>query len=131
FGDLSSPAGVARWDGSQWNLVGGGLAQYQTRGVVTDLVAHGDVVDASGCFTTAGGLMDDPGSVQSPSLARWDGAAWTSLDSGTKAVVTPWFQPMVCGDEGPSAIWDVSHQRLLREGDALYAGGMFAGVDGV
>jgi hypothetical protein len=37
----------------------------------------------------------------------------------------------VCGDEGPTAIWDVTHQRLAVHEQRLYAGGMFSGIDGV
>jgi hypothetical protein len=131
FGEFTAPAGLARWSGTEWQVAGGGLAQFQTRGVVTDLVAHGEVVDATGCFNTAGGFDGSPGAIGSRSLARWDGAAWHSLDDGTQGVVTPWFQPMVCGDEALTAIWDVSHQRLAHEDAKLWAGGMFAGVDGV
>jgi hypothetical protein len=131
YGDFAQASGVARWTGAAWETVGGGLSMYETRGVVTDLVAHGDTVDATGCFTTAGGLPGAPGAVTSQSFARWSGGAWTSLDDGTKGVLAPWFQPGVCGDEGLTAVWDVAHQRLAFDGRRLFAGGMFAGVDGV
>jgi hypothetical protein len=131
YGDIAQPGGVARWTGTQWQTVGGGLSMYQTRGVVTDLVAHGDMMDVTGCFTTAGGLSGAPGAVASPRVVRFDGSAWQSLDDGTKGVLAPWFQPGVCGDEGPTAIWDVAYQRLAFDGGKLFMGGTFAGVDGV
>ncbi|MFT3764092.1 MAG: hypothetical protein QM820_00985 [Minicystis sp.] len=131
YGDFMAASGIARWTGTAWQTVGGGLAQYQTRGVVTDLVAHGETIDASGCFNTAGGLPDDPGAVISRGVARWNGSAWQSLDDGKKGVTAPWFQPSVCGDEGLTAIWDVPQQRLAHDGQRLFAGGSFAGVGGV
>lgn len=131
YGAFDAPSGVARWTGAAWETVGGGLGQYATRGVVTDLAVDGEVVDATGCFSTAGGLMGDAGAVPSRGVARWDGAAWTSLDDGEGGAVAPWFQPFVCGDEGLTAVWDVPHQRLARDGERLFAGGFFAGVDGV
>lgn len=131
FGDLSEAAGVARWDGAAWQLVGGGLAQYQTRGVVTDLVSHDGVLDATGCFNSAGGLDGAPEATASRSFARWDGSAWQSLDDGTKGALSPWFGTLACGDEGPTAVWDVPHQRLAYDGERLVAGGSFAGAGGV
>lgn len=129
YGEFGEAGGVARWTGTTWETVGGGLGQFQTRGVVADLVAHGDSVDATGCFSTAGGLAGTPGSLASPSLARWNGTAWEAL-SGNGGAMAPWFSPLVCGDEGPGAIWDVDNQRLAFEGGRLFAGGTFAGVDG-
>lgn len=131
YGDFAVASGVAKWTGTAWQTVGGGLGQYQTRGVVTDLVAHGEVVDATGCFNTAGGLQGAPGAVASQSVARWTGETWASLDEGTAGTIAPWFQPMVCGDEGLTAIWDVPSQRLAYDGERLFAGGFFAGIDGV
>lgn len=131
FGEFASPAGLARWTGTAWEVVGGGLAQYSTRGVVTDIAIDGEAVDVTGCFSSAGGLPDSEGAVTSVSLARWTGEEWESLDEGTKGAITPWFAPAVCGDEGPAAIWDATHQRLAHDGERLFAGGMFGGVDGV
>ena len=64
-------------------------------------------------------------------VARWDGERWHSLDDGTRPVLAPWYQPLACGDEGPSAIWDVTHQRLASRGDSVLVGGSFPGIDGV
>lgn len=131
YGDFSEASGVARWTGAAWQTLGGGLAQYETRGVVTDLVAHGDTIEVTGCFTHAGGKPTDAGAVTSRGVARWNGSAWQTLDDGTKGVIAPWFQPAVCGDEGPTAIWDVAQQRLAHDGQRLFAGGSFAGIGGV
>jgi hypothetical protein len=131
FGNLDAAGGFARWTGSAWQMAGGGLGQLVTRGVVTDLVIHGEVVDVTGCFTSAGGLEGAAGAVATRSVARWSGTAWQALDDAPSGVATPWFQPGACGDEAPTAIWDVSHQRLALDGPRLVAGGMFGGIDGV
>jgi hypothetical protein len=131
YGAFEEAGGIARWSGTTWQTVGGGLGQLATRGVVTDLVAHGEIVDATGCFSRAGGLESTPGSIASRSVARWSGSAWQSLDDDTQGVAAPWFQPAVCGDEALTAIWDVSYQRLAIDGQRLIAGGSFAGIDGV
>lgn len=61
---------VARWDGTQWSAVGGGLdAPAQALRVVA---GH---LYAAGAFTLAGG-------VPAKHVARWDGSNWTGFDSG-------------------------------------------------
>jgi hypothetical protein len=131
YGPFEEASGVAKWNGTTWQTLGGGVAQFQTRGVVADLVAHGDTVDVTGCFSTAGGLEGAPSTVTTHAVARWTGTAWQALDDSDKATLAPWFQPLVCGDEGPLAIWDAGYQRLAFDADArLVAGGSFAGIDG-
>lgn len=130
LGELSAAGGIVKRVGDEWQIVGGGLAQFQTRGVVSDLIAHDGVVDAMGCFSSAGGLADAEGSLKAESLARWTGNEWQSLNRGS-ATASPWFQPGVCGDEGIGALWDMEYQRLAVADDRLFAGGSFAGVEGV
>lgn len=130
LGELGAPSGVMKRTGDTWEVVGGGLAQFQTRGVVSDLVAHDGVVDVAGCFSAAGGLANSAGSIAAEGLARWDGEAWHGLNDGSSAA-SPWFQPGVCGDEGLGALWDMEYQRLGYAAGKLFAGGSFAGVDGV
>jgi hypothetical protein len=126
FGDVPG-GGLARWDGDAWEIVGGGVATFSLPGVVTDLVAHDGVVDAIGCFTAVGGAYDDPDAVHVRDAARWNGTGWEALDDGSAPLLAPWFQPLVCGDEGPAAVWDVVQQRLAVDGDRLLVGGMAAG----
>ncbi|RYZ09889.1 MAG: hypothetical protein EOO73_03130 [Myxococcales bacterium] len=130
LGELGAASGLVKRVGDAWQVVGGGLAQFQTRGVVSDLVAHDGVVDVAGCFSSAGGLAGADGAVQTVGLARWDGASWQSLNTGS-AAASPWFQPGVCGDEGVSALWDMEFQRLAVADERLFVGGSFAGVEGV
>lgn len=131
FGDFDGAAGLARWTEDGWEVVGGGLGQYQTRGVVTDLSIHDGIIDVTGCFNTAGGLEDADGTIASRSFARWTGTEWESLDDGGAGASSPWFAPLACGDEGPLAIWDATNQRLVHAGGQLLAGGFFAGAGGV
>jgi hypothetical protein len=130
LGELGAASGLVRRAGNTWQVVGGGLGQFQTRGVVSDLLAHDGVLDVAGCFNTAGGLADSPGSVTSVGLARWAGEEWQSLNDG-RGAASPWFQPAVCGDEGVTALWDMDYQRLAVADGALFAGGSFAGIEGV
>jgi hypothetical protein len=116
--------GLVRRDGDTWTLVGGGLAIGAWGGVVTDLVAQDGAIVATGCFDTAG-------AVAARSVARWDGADWSALDDDTQGVLAPWFQPAVCGDEGPTAIWDVAHQRVAAVDGRVVLGGSFPGAGGV
>lgn len=130
LGSLDEAGGLARWDGSAWQIVGGGLAQYATRGVVSDLVEHDGVIDVVGCFNSAGGKQDQSGSVETRSAARWDGSTWQALDAGGGAA-SPWFNQVVCGDEGPGAAWDMGQQRIVQTQSGLLLGGSFAGMGGV
>ncbi|MCB9590783.1 MAG: hypothetical protein H6718_35575 [Polyangiaceae bacterium] len=130
LGDLGEAGGLAHWDGSAWQTVGGGLAQYATRGVVSDFVAHDGVIDVVGCFNTAGGMQGDAGSVPTRSAARWDGSAWQELNPGGSSV-SPWFNQVVCGDEGPSAVWDMGQQRIVQTASGSLLGGSFPGMGGV
>jgi hypothetical protein len=71
----TAPGGVvasnlARWDGSRWHAVGGGID-----GEVWALGGHAGALFVGGRFENAGG---DPAA----NIARWDGAAWSPLGPG-------------------------------------------------
>src|SRR5437762_13624901 len=73
---------LARWDGSAWSQVGGGVAGEASifTGVpVSTLQFLGDELDVGGHFTTVGD------NVPALNVARWDGNAWSALGSGLKA----------------------------------------------
>jgi hypothetical protein len=120
--------GLVRRDGNTWEPVGGGLVMRTWPGVVTDLATHDGALYASGCFRTANGGDDDPAAVVSRDVIAWDGDAWRSLDDDTGGALGPWLEPLACGDEGPSAVWDVSKQRLASAGDRLFLAGSFPGI---
>jgi len=60
---------IARWDGSQWHGVGGGL-----NGRVTDMVVHEGRLIVAGTFTAAGSV--------SAGVAAWDGSSWSPMGAG-------------------------------------------------
>ena len=62
---------IARWDGSAWRALGGGV-----NGRVSALAVSGGDVYVGGLFTDAGG---DP---NADHIARWDGSAWRALGGG-------------------------------------------------
>ena len=62
---------VARWNGSNWTLLGSGMNHK-----VYDLAVDGqDNIYAGGEFTSAGG-------VPANRIAKWDGVSWSALGSG-------------------------------------------------
>lgn len=75
---------VARWDGSNWSAVGTGLASL---GILSDAIytlaylPNGDLV-VGGEFQLTNG-----GPTPLANIARWDGAAWHALGSGSPTTV--------------------------------------------
>jgi len=131
FGELDAGGGgLASWNGSQWVLAAGGVVNRAFPGVVTDLVQHAGSLYVSGCFHSVGGTEDTPGAVVSVQVARFDGT-WHSLDDGTAAVLSPWYEERTCGDEGPDSVWTVSKQRMISHGDRLLLAGSFPGIANV
>ena len=72
---------IARWDGGGWSAFGSGLAFPSSDALVSALATlpNGDLI-AGGRFSMAGGL---PAS----NIARWNGAIWSSLGTGTSSDV--------------------------------------------
>jgi len=62
---------IAKWDGSAWHPVGGGLDEPAWDLHVFD-GGDGPALFAGGTFIHAGG-------VESPAIAKWDGTQWSSL----------------------------------------------------
>jgi trimeric autotransporter adhesin len=69
--DSAFARSIARWDGSDWLALGGGIEGDVQAAVV---MPNGDLV-VGGSFTMAGG---QPAS----SVARWDGASWSPMGLG-------------------------------------------------
>lgn len=76
FGEVDRvrASGVARWNGTAWESVGGGIAGRVNALVVFD--------DGSGPALYAGGEFDRAGTVAATGVARWDGARWSAVGSG-------------------------------------------------
>jgi hypothetical protein len=141
---------IVRWDGANWSPLGNGLTNGSSPGEVRALAvdASTDTLIAGGGFTLAGGTT------QASNIARWDGAAWQSLGSGTNAPVlalASYQDSIIAGGSfstagGVSAAriarfsptgWqplgagfagtgNVSVRALTTYNDELYAGGFFA-----
>lgn len=76
-GDFSSAGGVtangiARWDGTSWSAVGGGMNE-----VVRALAASGGNVYAGGRFSSIGGTAAN-------GIAVWNGSSWSALGNGIR-----------------------------------------------
>jgi len=72
---------IARWDGTSWTAVGGGMNAAST---VYTLTVHDDgtgpALHAGGNFTVAGGASANR-------IAKWDGTGWTPLGAGTNGEI--------------------------------------------
>ena len=67
---------VARWNGTNWEPVGGGVAgEVVEFTIFDDRTGGGPALYGSGFFTSAGGNSAN-------SIARWNGSVWTPLGSG-------------------------------------------------
>ena len=70
------PAGsVARWTGTDWDTMAGGVRSGQGHGQVFAMLALGTDLYVAGSFQTAGGMVVN-------NIARWDGKAWSPLGEG-------------------------------------------------
>jgi hypothetical protein len=132
FGKFEAGSGaIARRDATGWTMLGGGVAFYALPGVVSDLLAVDGSLYVTGCFNAVGGPAGGPDSIETRSLARWDGDAWVALNDESLPIFTPWHEELVCGDEAPFALWDAPFQTLAADGGRVLVGGNFPGVDGV
>ena len=75
---LASPrrANIARFDGSRWHPLGGGLQDGQANAIVID-----------GTDVYVGGRFSQAGDVPAANVARWNGTSWSALGSGTDGEV--------------------------------------------
>ena len=68
---------VAKWNGSAWSAVGGGLVGSAT--AFCDVLSLGSVDDGSGPSLFAGGCFLSNGSTAATRVARWDGSSWMGI----------------------------------------------------
>jgi hypothetical protein len=105
---------VARWDGSRWSALGGGM---NSEGRVDALAVYDDgggpALYAAGRFSVAGG-------VSVKHVARWDGSGWSALGAGLDAP----------GERGSLTV-DALAVYDDGGGPALYAAGHFTTAGGV
>lgn len=65
---------IAKWDGSAWSPLGSGTTLAGGQGVNALAVDGDGNLYVGGIFSTAGG-------VSAKNIAKWDGSAWSALDS--------------------------------------------------
>src|SRR5690606_31418228 len=69
---------LARWNGSEWAEVGGGVG----RGPNDEVLCLAVFDDGRGPALYVGGQFEEAGGVPAANIARWDGTAWEALDEG-------------------------------------------------
>jgi hypothetical protein len=103
--------GIARWDGSSWSALGGGVG-----GSIPHVVALAVHDDGRGPALYAGGTFTSAGGEAANRIARWDGSGWSALGSGVGGGTSPVVSALIVHDDGG--------------GPALFAGGSFtSGLD--
>lgn len=101
MGGVANTGRIARWDGSAWNEVGGGLSD-RVYAIAVD--TDGTSIYVGGDFLNAGGVAN------ADRIAKWDGSNWTALSTGANNTVGA----IVVGPDG-----------------TVYAGGTFTSIGGV
>ncbi|QQR85068.1 MAG: T9SS type A sorting domain-containing protein [Flavobacteriales bacterium] len=69
--------GIMRWDGNQWNAVGGGLTYLPNN--YTYLTGAIDFLERDGLLFVAGSFNYADGNLPATGVATWDGAQWCGL----------------------------------------------------
>jgi hypothetical protein len=110
-GQFSSAGGtlttdVAKWDGSQWSALAGGVSSSSFPVVYAMRVLD----DGTGEALYVGGQFQQAGTIAASNIAKWDGTSWSALGSGIA---------------GSSAIVYALEVFDDGNGDALYAAGWF------
>jgi len=102
---------IAKWDGTQWTEVGGGLGGAQDSPTALNMLLWddglGEALYVWGGFGFAGDHVSS-----THNIAKWDGVEWHTLGDGMDGRVST------------AAVWDDG------TGEALYAGGRFTTADG-
>ena len=114
-GATSSVKRIARWNGSGWDKLGGGLTgqlySYPLAlAVYDDGLGGGPALYVGGHFMLAGG-------VAALRVAKWDGQQWSALGEGIAGDTFPWVGALCVFDGG--------------SGPELYAGGKFKSAGGM
>ncbi len=100
---------IARWDGTNWSLLGSGV-DGEVRALRVFGAGNAARLYAGGQFTLAGG-------VAAANIARWDGTNWSSVGAGVGGASAAVVEALTVFDRGAGA--------------ALHAGGRFTSAGGV
>ena len=101
--------GIARWNGSQWHSVGGGLGGFSFAAALA-LLPNGNLV--------VGGYFSSAGSIPAANIARWDGTSWSAMPGVNAGVVqafaiTPNGDLLAAGSFGGVRRWNGSSWSAL------------------
>ncbi|MCB0212770.1 MAG: hypothetical protein KDJ52_25735 [Anaerolineae bacterium] len=115
-GDFDSFAGVtaaniARWNGTAWSALDAGITHSGNSGT-----AEVDALALSNGQLYVGGDFDRAGTVDTDSIARWDGSTWAALGQGLA--------------DGDSFLGTPEVYALAAQGNILYVGGNFKTAGG-
>ena len=100
---------IAKWDGTSWSDVGGGV-----NAPVLAMIVHDD---GTGPALYVGGVFTDAGGMPVNYIAKWDGSSWSALGQGVHS-------------PGPSAVHALG-QYDDGTGMKLYVGGSFISAGSV
>ena len=101
---------IAKWDGSNWSALGGGITTWNfTHGDVSAIAVNDSDVYVAGWFTTAGGVSVN-------NIARWDGSSWSDVGGGVSGEIV---------DQGGNR-----NYALAVSGSDVYIGGGFIQAGG-
>lgn len=100
---------IAKWDGTSWSAVGGGLDPLPSGYDRVKAITVFDGMD--GPRLLVAGLFQSVGGVYAHGMAQWDGTAWTPMPGPTGSGLDGWIFDLTPGDDGT--------------GFGLFAGGMF------
>ncbi len=104
---------IARWDGTDWSEVGGGVNP-GAPGPIYDMIVFDD---GSGPALYVGGRFTTAGGVGVSNIARWDGASWSDVGGGVTGGEDAAVRALAIFDDGT--------------GPALHVGGLFTSAGGV
>jgi len=101
---------IARWDGSSWQSLGGGM-----NGTVFALTVYNDQLIAGGNFTKAGDVNADY-------IARWDGSSWQPLGNGMNGAVYALsvYDGQLIAGGGFTTAGGISANRIARWDDSTW-----------
>lgn len=103
---VTGGSNIARWDGSAWQAVGGGLNN-----------AYSNVIKSFNGDLIAGGYFDNAGGVAgTEKLARWDGTQWNSMDAQSSSFL--------------NSFWDLEVWDDGTTGEQLYIAGNYMDLNG-
>jgi trimeric autotransporter adhesin len=104
-GDVQGTSRIARWTGTSWAVVGGGLQPHVNESTIA-MTARNHELFVGGSFVTAGNVLG------TRCLAKWNGAQWSSLNA--QLALGERVQCLKFHDDG--------------SGEALFIGGWFNGI---